>query len=251
MPASIGERRMRTLSASRRSGLPRWNPPRPIAETRSPVRPTVRMEMLPVTLFFGTEAVVFLRVETVEPLMRSSHHRLPSLGFFRARAGTQGNEKYARRHAEGMKDQITPRQFHETAGVEDWRVVGEGACAFFRTESFATGARLVTAISELAGLDEHHPDVDLRHEGVMVRLITVRHDYMGMTERDVELARQISAVARKPGGHAGPAVAETVQLIVGAHANPKLQPLHPAVPRDQDRADRPEDEADPRSRRPP
>src|SRR2546427_10621959 len=96
-----------------------------------------------------------------------------------------------------MKDQITPRQFHESVGVEDWRVVGEGACAFFRTESFATGARLVTAISQLAGLDDHDPDVDLRHEGAMVRLMTVRQDYMGMQERDCELAQLISAVARK------------------------------------------------------
>src|SRR2546430_10034397 len=220
MPASIGERRMRTLSASRRSGLPRWNPPRPIAETRSPVRPSVRIGMLPVTRSFGTEAVVFLRVGTVEPLMRSSHHRLPSLGFFRARAGTQGNEKYARRHAEGMADMITPKQFHETAGVEDWRVVGEGACAFFRTESFATGARLVTAITHLAGLDDHHPDVDLRHQGVMVRLITVRQDYIGMTERDVELARLISAVALQFGVPPDPCVVKTVQLTIAAHDIP-------------------------------
>jgi 4a-hydroxytetrahydrobiopterin dehydratase len=61
-----------------------------------------------------------------------------------------------------MAEQITPRQFHEANGVEDWRVVGEGACTYFRTGSFAAGARLVLAISELAGLDDHHPDVDLR-----------------------------------------------------------------------------------------
>ena len=28
---------------------------------------------------------------------------------------------------------ITLRQFHDAEGVEDWRVVGDGACAFFRT----------------------------------------------------------------------------------------------------------------------
>src|SRR5439155_1575184 len=37
---------MRRLSASGRSGVPRWNPPRPIADTRSPVRPSARMGML-------------------------------------------------------------------------------------------------------------------------------------------------------------------------------------------------------------
>jgi hypothetical protein len=38
-----------------------------------------------------------------------------------------------------MTDQITARQFHEAEGVEDWRVVGEGACTYFRIGSFAAG----------------------------------------------------------------------------------------------------------------
>ncbi len=39
-----------------------------------------------------------------------------------------------------MTQAITPRQFHDAIGIEDWRVVGEGACAYFRTASFADGA---------------------------------------------------------------------------------------------------------------
>ncbi|HEY3216151.1 MAG TPA: Pterin-4-alpha-carbinolamine dehydratase, partial [Candidatus Eisenbacteria bacterium] len=65
-----------------------------------------------------------------------------------------------------MTERITMRQFHEADGVEDWRVVGEGACTYFRTGSFAAGARLVHAISQLAGLEDHYPDVDLRYGGV-------------------------------------------------------------------------------------
>ena len=103
-----------------------------------------------------------------------------------------------------MTERISPRQFHEAVGVEDWRVVGEGACAHFRTGSFAAGARLVHAISELAGLEDHHPDVDVRYGGVTVRLITITHDYYGLSERDIELARQISAVARELGVLADP-----------------------------------------------
>src|SRR5256712_8405725 len=150
-----------------------------------------------------------------------------------------------------MTDRITPTRFHEADGVEDWRVVGEGACAYFRTGSFAMGAGLVKAISELAGLDDHHPDVDLRHEGVMVRLITIAQDYMGMTERDVELARQISAVARKLSLPADPSVVKTVQLTVDAHDIPKVKPFWRAVLGYQDRADTPHDPGGPHSRGPP
>jgi hypothetical protein len=45
-------------------------------------------------------------------------------------------------------------------------------------------------------LDGLHPDIDLRHDGLTVRLLTMTPDYCGMTRRDVELARQISAKAR-------------------------------------------------------
>jgi 4a-hydroxytetrahydrobiopterin dehydratase len=91
-----------------------------------------------------------------------------------------------------MSEWISPRQFHEADGVEDWRVLGEGACAYFRTGSFAAGARLVQAIGEAAGLDAHHHDVDLRSEGMTVRLITITDDYYGLSGRDLELARQSS-----------------------------------------------------------
>ena len=77
---------------------------------------------------------------------------------------------------------IRPRRFHETAGLEDWRVVGEGACAYFRTGSFAAGAQLVRAISELPGVVDDHPDVDLRREGVTVRLITLTDDYYDLDD---------------------------------------------------------------------
>ncbi|HEU4355679.1 MAG TPA: 4a-hydroxytetrahydrobiopterin dehydratase, partial [Actinomycetota bacterium] len=88
-----------------------------------------------------------------------------------------------------MDDAITPQQFHEAEGVGDWRVVGDGACTFFRTGSFADAARLVQALSEVPGVEEHRPDVDLRPDGVTVRLITASDDYYGMSMRDVELAR--------------------------------------------------------------
>src|SRR5947199_8175260 len=48
-----------------------------------------------------------------------------------------------------MTDRISPTQFRESEGVEDWRVLGDGANAYFRTGSYAAGARLVQAISEL------------------------------------------------------------------------------------------------------
>jgi len=149
---------------------------------------------------------------------------------------------------EGMIERITPRQFHEADGVEDWRVVGEGACTYFRTGSFAAGARLVHAISQLAGLEDHHPDVDLRYGGVTVRLITITHDYCGLSERDVELARQISAVARELGVPADPSAVQTVQVTIDALVGAEVMPFWRAVLGYRDRGDSPEDLIDPHGR---
>jgi len=50
-----------------------------------------------------------------------------------------------------VTDYISPKQFHDSEGVEEWRVLSDGACAYFRTTSFAASARLVQAISEMPG----------------------------------------------------------------------------------------------------
>jgi 4a-hydroxytetrahydrobiopterin dehydratase len=51
-------------------------------------------------------------------------------------------------------------------------LVAGGACAYYRTGAFAASARFVQAISELAGLDHHQPDLDVRPGGVHVWLNT-------------------------------------------------------------------------------
>ena len=150
-----------------------------------------------------------------------------------------------------MTGGITPRQFQESEGVEDWRVVAEGACAVFRTGSFAAAARFVAAISELADLDDHHPDVDLRHDGVTVRLITITDDYFGMSRRDVELARQISAVAREQGLSSDPSTVQSLTVIPGALVTAAVMPFWQAVLGYIPRGDTPdEDLVDPRGRGP-
>jgi 4a-hydroxytetrahydrobiopterin dehydratase len=126
---------------------------------------------------------------------------------------------------ERMSEQITPRQFHEADGVGDWRVLFGGACAHFRSRSFATGVALVDALGKLAEAAGLYPDVDLRHGGVTVRL----KDIDGLSERDVELARQISAAASELNLVADPAAVQTVQVAIDALAGPGVMPFWRAV----------------------
>jgi len=148
-----------------------------------------------------------------------------------------------------MTDQISPKQFHESEGVEDWRVLGDGANAYFRTGSFATGARLVQAIGALPRVDELQPDVDVRHDGVTVRIVAFIEGYGGMLQSHVELARQISAAARKLGLSADPGAVQSLLVVPGATSRAAVMPFWRAVLGYEPRADSPaEDLVDPRNR---
>jgi 4a-hydroxytetrahydrobiopterin dehydratase len=146
---------------------------------------------------------------------------------------------------------IGPSDFEEAEGVEDWRVIGEGACIYFRTGSFAASARLLQALSELIGVEEHPPAVDVRSGGVTIRLITVADDYMGMTEGDLRVARQISAMARDLGLSADPSAVQSLLVIPGAPVTAEVMPFWRAVLGYEPRADSPdEDLVDPLDRGP-
>jgi 4a-hydroxytetrahydrobiopterin dehydratase len=150
-----------------------------------------------------------------------------------------------------MSDPIKPSQFYQAEGVEDWTITSEGATAFFRTRSFTESARLVQAISELEGIDDHTPGVDVRHDGVTVHTITYIDDYFGLRQRDVELARQISAAARRLGLVADLTAVQSLLIIPGAPDIAQVMPFWRAVLGYEPRRDSPdEDLVDPHARGP-
>jgi 4a-hydroxytetrahydrobiopterin dehydratase len=129
-----------------------------------------------------------------------------------------------------MSETITPQQFHEAAGIEDWRVLTNVACAHFRINSFAEGVALVNAIGRIGEAANHHPDVDLRPDGVTVRLTTTTPDhFFWLSERDVEVARQISAASRDLGATADPSPVQMVQITIDALVHPDVMPFWRAV----------------------
>lgn len=150
-----------------------------------------------------------------------------------------------------MSDYITPKQFLAADGTDDWRVVGDGMCAYFGTRSFSAGARFVEALGDLSGIDAHPPDVDVRADGVTVRLVTIAEDWMGPSQRDVQLARRISAVAREQGLAAHPSAVQSVLIIPGGPSTAEIMPFWRAVLGYEPRIDSPEEDlVDPRKRGP-
>lgn len=128
-----------------------------------------------------------------------------------------------------MGDRINGPQFLESDGVDDWRVIWGGgwACAFFRTASYEAGLSLVAAIGDLATASGRRPDVDLRPDGVTVRLYS--GEWEGLTTGDAELARQISEAARSLGAEAEPGAVQHIQVAIDAMVIPSVRPFWRAV----------------------
>ncbi len=152
-----------------------------------------------------------------------------------------------------MTDFITPSEFHAADGTADWRVLGEGAHAFFRTSSLGESARLVAAIGAIPGVDDagNVPEIDVRKSGVTVRLLTKQPDGYGMSTRDVELARAISSAARDLDLPADPSVVRSFLVVPGAADTAVVMPFWEAVLGYMPRPDSPEEDlVDPEDRLP-
>jgi 4a-hydroxytetrahydrobiopterin dehydratase len=121
----------------------------------------------------------------------------------------------------------TARAFHAASGVEDWRVLFWGAFAYYRTKSFAEGARFVAAIADVAKAADHFPDVDLRPEGVTIRTSSSVEGML--SDRDIELARGISEVARSIGLTPDPSQVQVVGIAVAQDTKADTRPFWAAA----------------------
>ena len=120
-----------------------------------------------------------------------------------------------------MSETVTPLGLHEA------RLVRNDASTHFRTGSFAAGVALVNALGRLADDANHHADVDLRPDGVTVRLR--REGVGGLSEREVVLARQISEAARELGVPVDLTGLQIVQVAIDALVIPDVVPFWRAV----------------------
>jgi 4a-hydroxytetrahydrobiopterin dehydratase len=118
-------------------------------------------------------------------------------------------------------------QVQAEEGLEDWRFFVMKLHARFRTGSFVKGLELVTRITEAAEAANHHPDLVLTYPQVDVDLQS--HDVHGVTSRDLDLARRISAIAAELGIEAAPREVSTLELALDVPDAEEVKPFWAAV----------------------
>ena len=115
----------------------------------------------------------------------------------------------------------------EAEDLEDWRFFLDHLHARFKTGSFVKGVELITRLADAAEEANHHPDVVLTYPHVDVTLVS--HDVGGVTSRDVDLARRISAIAAELGLEPAPREVSTLELALDVPDAAEVKPFWAAV----------------------
>jgi 4a-hydroxytetrahydrobiopterin dehydratase len=76
--------------------------------------------------------------------------------------------------------------------VPDWKKGGSTIRRQFEFEDFVAAMKFVNRVAKLAERANHHPDIDIRWNKVLLSLTT--HDAGGLTDKDFELAKRLDRI---------------------------------------------------------
>ncbi len=77
--------------------------------------------------------------------------------------------------------------------MTDWQEQDGALVREFELPSFPAAIGFVDRLAELAEVENHHPDIDIRYRRVTVRWTT--HSEGGVTAKDREMAERTAALA--------------------------------------------------------
>jgi 4a-hydroxytetrahydrobiopterin dehydratase len=113
-----------------------------------------------------------------------------------------------------MTTKVTAAEF-TALGLEDWRVIRTGAEANFGCGSFSEAGRFAADLALVCDERDHHASIDLRYPD-LVHVMTTTHFMHALTDRDVDLARAISAIAAARGFTSTPGDSMVVEIAIDA-----------------------------------
>jgi 4a-hydroxytetrahydrobiopterin dehydratase len=87
------------------------------------------------------------------------------------------------------------------AGLAGWKVKEDKIKKYYKFADFAGALAFVNKVGEIAERLDHHPDIKFGWGYAKVK--TTTHDRDGVTDFDIELARQVDAIAPTEGQESG------------------------------------------------
>jgi 4a-hydroxytetrahydrobiopterin dehydratase len=90
------------------------------------------------------------------------------------------------------KQKLSEKQLHDLlTELPEWALEDGKLARNWTLPTFVAAMVFVNRVAQIAEEAQHHPDIDIRYN--LVRLALVSHDAGGITERDIRMARQLSA----------------------------------------------------------
>lgn len=80
----------------------------------------------------------------------------------------------------------------ELQHVAEWQLSGDEIKREWKFAEFGDAMVFVNRVAELAQAANHHPDIDIRYNRVLLALSS--HDAGGLTKKDFRLAREIDEI---------------------------------------------------------
>ena len=96
--------------------------------------------------------------------------------------------------AERLSDIAIQRELGTLPG---WSRRGDVITKTFQFRNFLDGIDFIAGVAKAAEAADHHPDIDIRYTKIVCTLST--HSAGGITQKDLEMARQIDRIHEKAG----------------------------------------------------
>ncbi|MEZ5281342.1 MAG: VOC family protein [Acidimicrobiales bacterium] len=108
---------------------------------------------------------------------------------------------------------VDPDRFAQLEGLEDWRYHLGAIHSDFRAGSFPAAANLAERIADAAEQAVHHPDITILYPD-RVRVTLTTHEIGGLSELDVDLAREVSRLSSAAGATCEPTASQSIEVTI-------------------------------------
>lgn len=99
------------------------------------------------------------------------------------------------------------------AALADWRKLAQALHARYAIPDYLVAAAFVAAVARAAESDGHHPELKLTRRAVDVSLCT-HEDGLWVTQKDIDMARRISEIARECGLEREPTAVTQLEIAL-------------------------------------
>ena len=123
---------------------------------------------------------------------------------------------------------VTATDFHGRDDRPDWRYALGRIEAWYRCDTFEAAAALASEIAAAAERAGHHPDLDVRYPD-WLHVVLTTHAVDAVTNLDVDLAGEITALAATFGAVSAPRAVQALEVAIDAMDIDAVRPFWKAV----------------------